>query len=89
MQKAGHYLDSIAASIDSLLEEEELIADQLKEYLFFASSLQAVCKRHEMLQLQLEKAEDLINSRKFQKEQVLKGKHYYKVQKPLTAKVFF
>jgi sorting nexin-4 len=35
-------MDSLAASVDATLEEEELIADQLKEYLFLASALQ-VC----------------------------------------------
>lgn len=74
LQKAGHFLDSLASSIDSSLEEEELVADQIKEYLFFCSSLQGVCKRRDMLQLQLQRAQELINNRVYEKEQVQKGK---------------
>ncbi|KAK9736872.1 PX domain [Popillia japonica] len=60
LQKTGHYLDSLSSSIDSLLEDEELLVDQFKEYLFFASSLQNLCKHQELLQLKLESAEDNI-----------------------------
>ncbi|PSN55740.1 Sorting nexin-4 [Blattella germanica] len=74
LQKAGHYLDSLAAGIDMPLEEEELFADQLKEYLFFAGALQAVCRRQEMLQLQLERAEGQVASRTTEKDNVQKGK---------------
>ncbi|PNF41162.1 Sorting nexin-4 [Cryptotermes secundus] len=74
LQRAGHYLDSLAAGIDMPLEEEELYADQLKEYLFFAGALQAVCRRQEMLQLQLEKAEAQVLTRTIEKDNVQKGK---------------
>ncbi|KDR09256.1 Sorting nexin-4 [Zootermopsis nevadensis] len=74
LQKAGHYLDSVAAGIDIPLEEEELFADQLKEYLFYAGALQAVCRRQEMLQLQLEKAESQVVSCATEKDNVQKGK---------------
>jgi sorting nexin-4 len=73
MQRAGHYLDSVAAGIDMPLEEEELYADQLKEYLFFAGALQGVCRRQEMLQLQLEKAEAQVLTRTIEKDNVEKG----------------
>ncbi|XP_024943454.1 sorting nexin-4 isoform X2 [Cephus cinctus] len=62
LQKSGHYLDSIAASIDTALEEEELIADQLKEWLFGASALQAVVKRREALQLAKDEAHDALTT---------------------------
>lgn len=75
MQKAGHYLDSVAAGIDIPLEEEELFADQLKEYLFYAGALQAVCRRQEMLQLQLEKAESQVVSCATEKDNVQKGEY--------------
>jgi len=78
MQKAGHYLDSLAAGIDVPLEEEELCADQLKEYLFYAGALQAVCRRQEMLQLQLEKAESQVVSYLTEKDNVQKGEWKYK-----------
>jgi len=78
MQKAGHYLDSLAAGIDVPLEEEELCADQLKEYLFNAGALQAVCRQQEMLQLQLEKAESQVVSYITEKDNVQKGEWKYK-----------
>ena len=79
MQKAGHYLDSLAAGIDMPLEEEELYADQLKEYLFYAGALQAVCRRQEMLQLQLEKAEAHVASCITGKDNVEKGEQMCRV----------
>ncbi|KAJ8941210.1 hypothetical protein NQ314_010468 [Rhamnusium bicolor] len=74
LQKTGHYLDSLASSIDAGLEDEELLSDQLKEYLFFALSLQNVCKNHEMLQLQLEDAEENVASKNVEKTRVQQGK---------------
>lgn len=74
LQKSGHYLDSLASSIDAALEDEELYADQIKEYLFYASTLEAVCKRQEVLQLQLENAEDMIVSKNLEKTRTQQGK---------------
>ncbi|GJQ77694.1 hypothetical protein Trydic_g12816 [Trypoxylus dichotomus] len=74
LQKTGHYLDSLSSSIDSLLEDEELLVDQFKEYLFFASSLQNVCKHQELLQLKLESAEENIVSKNSEKVKALQGK---------------
>ncbi|KRT82928.1 hypothetical protein AMK59_4497 [Oryctes borbonicus] len=74
LQKTGHYLDSLSSSIDSLLEDEELLVDQFKEYLFFASSLQNVCKHQELLQLKLESAEDNIASKNTEKVKAQQGK---------------
>lgn len=74
LQKTGHYLDSLASSIDGTLEDEEILIDQLKEYLFFASSLQQVCKHHDMLQLQLEAAEDNVNNKNMEREKAQQGK---------------
>ncbi|KAK3908265.1 Sorting nexin-4 [Frankliniella fusca] len=74
LQKAGHYLDSVAASIDTALEEEELLADQLKEYLFSAGALHTVCCRHEMLQFQVERAQDLVQQNVAKLERVQQGK---------------
>lgn len=72
-QKAGHYLDSVAASIDTALEEEELLADQLKEYLFSAGALNTVCCRQEMLQFQVERAQDLVQQNITKLERVQQG----------------
>ncbi|CAG9823337.1 unnamed protein product [Phaedon cochleariae] len=74
LQKTGHYLDSLASSIDANLEDEELLADQLKEYLFFAGSLQTVCRHHEQLQLRLEDAEDTVAGRNVERTRVQQGK---------------
>ncbi|XP_056637497.1 sorting nexin-4-like [Diorhabda sublineata] len=74
LQKTGHYLDSLASSIDANLEDEELLADQLKEYLFFAYALQNVCRNHELLQLQLEDAEDNVSNKNVERVRVQQGK---------------
>lgn len=74
LQKTGHYLDSLASCIDASLEDEELLADQLKEYLFFAYSLQNVCKNHETLQLQLEDAEETVANKNVERIKVQQGK---------------
>lgn len=66
-------MDSFAAGIDIPLEEEELFADQLKEYLFFAGALQSVCRRQELLQLQLEEAETQALTLNAEKDSVQKG----------------
>ncbi|XP_034248284.1 sorting nexin-4-like [Thrips palmi] len=74
LQKAGHYFDSVAAGIDTALEEEELLADQLKEYLFSAGALYTVCCRHEMLQFQVERAQDMVQQHLTKLERVQQGK---------------
>lgn len=74
LQKSGHYLDSLAATIDTTLEEEELIADQLKEWLFGASALQAVVRRREALQVAKDEANDALIAACEQKDRVIQGK---------------
>ncbi|ENN74478.1 hypothetical protein YQE_08924, partial [Dendroctonus ponderosae] len=74
LQKTGHYLDSLASSIDSALEDEELLADQLKEYLFYAQSVQNVCKNREVLQLKLEDSEENIANKNNERSKVQQGK---------------
>lgn len=74
LQKSGHYMDSLAATIDSHLEEEELIADQLKEWLFGASALQAVVKRREALQLVKDEASDNLTNAYEQKDKIMQGR---------------
>lgn len=66
-------MDSLASSIDSVLEEEELIVDQLKEWLFGASALQAVVKRREILQLAKDESQDALINTYEQKEKVVQG----------------
>ncbi|KAK5650481.1 hypothetical protein RI129_001510 [Pyrocoelia pectoralis] len=74
LQRMGHYLDSLASSIDSVLEDEELLADQLKEYLFFSESVQNLCKHQEMLQVQLEDAQSTVASKHNEKSKAQQGK---------------
>ncbi|XP_033116856.1 sorting nexin-4-like [Anneissia japonica] len=44
--------------IDDFMSEEELIADQLKEYASFADAVRSVCRKQEMLQYEVERAEE-------------------------------
>ncbi|XP_028165906.1 sorting nexin-4-like isoform X1 [Ostrinia furnacalis] len=74
LQKAGHYFDSIADSIDSVAEDEEQLADQLKEYLFYAGALQQLCANHEALQRALELAHDTLNNRIAERNRAAAGK---------------
>ncbi|XP_014254943.1 sorting nexin-4-like [Cimex lectularius] len=75
LQQAGHYFDSVASGSESFLEDEELIMDQLKEYLLFASSLGDVCNKRAMLQLEIEKLHDLIKAKTSEKEKITQGKY--------------
>lgn len=67
-------MDSLAATIDTTLEEEELIADQLKEWLFSASALQQVVRRREALQLATDEAHDALHASYDQKNKAIQGK---------------
>ncbi|XP_017281771.1 sorting nexin-4 [Kryptolebias marmoratus] len=73
LQSAGHHMDAYAASIDDILEEEEHYADQLKEYLFYAEALRAVCRKHELTQFELEMASQDLVSKKQQREELATG----------------
>eukprot|EP00057_Strongylocentrotus_purpuratus_P012211 XP_011666685.1 PREDICTED: sorting nexin-4 [Strongylocentrotus purpuratus] len=75
--------------IDDYMAEEEQIADQLKEYIYFADSLKAVCRKQEIMQFELERCEDLLSSKKLQKDQ-LTGKAPQKVFsfRGMTSKLF-
>jgi len=74
LQKAGHFFDSIAAGIGAALEDEELVADQLKEYLFFSGALQALCRRQELLQYELEQAQENVRMKNQDKLRVQQGR---------------
>ena len=71
LQKAGHYMDCYAAAIDSHMEEEDIVADQLKEYLYYGQALQALCSRHQMAQLEVEKAESHLTMQQYSKSRAL------------------
>lgn len=88
LQSAGHHMDVYAASIDDILEEEEHYADQLKEYLFYAEALRAVCRKHELMQYDLEmSALDLV-SKKQQCEELATGTVRTFSLKGMTSKLF-
>ncbi len=60
-------MDCYAASIDAMMEEEDVVADQLKEYLFFSQALHGLCSRHQMAQLEVEKAESHLSVQQYNK----------------------
>lgn len=74
LQKTGHYMDSLASSVDAMLEDEELFVDQLKEYLFFASALQTVCRHQEVMKLEVETAEDSVQAKSTERFRAEQGK---------------
>ncbi|XP_056281145.1 sorting nexin-4-like [Pseudoliparis swirei] len=88
LQSAGHHMDAYAASIDDILEEEEHYADQLKEYLFYAEALRAVCRKHELTQFELEVASQDLDSKKQQHEELSTGVVRTFSFKGMTSKLF-
>ncbi|OCT63250.1 sorting nexin-4 [Xenopus laevis] len=88
LQSAGHHMDVYAASIDDILEEEEHYADQLKEYLFYAEALRSVCKKHELMQYDLEMSALDLQSKKQQCEELATGTVRTFSLKGMTSKLF-
>ncbi|KPP62163.1 sorting nexin-4-like [Scleropages formosus] len=88
LQSAGHHMDAYAASVDDILEEEEHYADQLKEYLFYAEAVKAVCRKHELLQYELETASQDLASKKQQQEELAAGTVRTFSFKGMTSKLF-
>lgn len=74
LQKAGHFMDAYAAAIDLMLEEEEQFSDQMKEYLFYADALRMVCKKQELLQYDIERAEENLAAKTQQRDNLMRGK---------------
>uniref|UniRef100_A0A8C4ZFJ5 PX domain-containing protein n=1 Tax=Gadus morhua TaxID=8049 RepID=A0A8C4ZFJ5_GADMO len=88
LQSAGHHMDAYAASIDDILEEAEHYGDQLKEYLFYAEALRAVCRKHELSQYELELACQDLLSKKQQREELATGSVRTFSLKGMTSKLF-
>ena len=61
-------MDCYSSSIDSILEEEDLVVDQLKEYYYFGAAVGDLCNRHQMAQFGLERAESHLALQRFAKE---------------------
>lgn len=60
--------------IDACIESEEDFGDQLKEYYGYCDSLRHICKKQELLQLELEQNEDALESKKTERENFSQGK---------------
>lgn len=60
--------------VDVAVESEEDFADQLKEYYGYADSLKQICKKQEVLQLELEQAEDLLEAKRLERDNFSQGK---------------
>ncbi|XP_034059955.1 LOW QUALITY PROTEIN: sorting nexin-4-like [Gymnodraco acuticeps] len=88
LQSAGHHMDTYAAQIDDILEEEEHYADQLKEYLFYTDAVRSVCKKHELIQYELEMAAQELVSKKQQREELATGTVRVFSLKGMTSKLF-
>uniref|UniRef100_A0A3Q2DCQ3 Sorting nexin 4 n=1 Tax=Cyprinodon variegatus TaxID=28743 RepID=A0A3Q2DCQ3_CYPVA len=88
LQSAGHHMDTYAASIDDILEEEEHYADQLKEYLFYTDAVRSVCRKHELIQYELEMAAQDLSYKKQQKEEMETGTVRIFSFKGMTSKLF-
>uniref|UniRef100_A0A3B3WV05 PX domain-containing protein n=1 Tax=Poecilia mexicana TaxID=48701 RepID=A0A3B3WV05_9TELE len=88
LQSAGHHMDTYAASIDDILEEEEHYADQLKEYLFYTEAVRSVCRKHELIQYELEMAAQDLSYKKQQKEELETGTVRIFSLKGMTSKLF-
>ncbi|XP_044071882.1 sorting nexin-4-like isoform X1 [Siniperca chuatsi] len=88
LQSAGHHMDTYAATIDDILEEEEHYADQLKEYLFYTDAVRSVCRKHELIQYELEMAALDLAHKKQQKEELATGIVRVFSLKGMTSKLF-
>ncbi|XP_019849679.1 PREDICTED: sorting nexin-4-like [Amphimedon queenslandica] len=74
LQVASGCLDNYADSSDSYFNEEESrFYLPIKEYIGFSESLKSLTRRHEVLQKQLEKAEELVSSRAESRNTLLKN----------------
>ena len=60
--------------MDIAVESEEDFADQLKEYHGYADSLRQICKKQEVMQLELEQAEDALESKRLERDNFSQGK---------------
>uniref|UniRef100_A0A8D3ABT8 PX domain-containing protein n=1 Tax=Scophthalmus maximus TaxID=52904 RepID=A0A8D3ABT8_SCOMX len=88
LQSAGHHMDTYAASIDDILEEEEHYADQLKEYLFYTDAVRSVCRKQDLIQYELEMAVQDLSTKKQQKEELTSGTVRIFSLKGMTTKLF-
>ncbi|XP_068670146.1 sorting nexin-4-like [Montipora foliosa] len=75
LQKTGHYMDRLAASVDEVLEEDDMnFSEQLKEYLYFSDVLKGVAHKQQLRQYDVEKAEENLTNRKTQRDDMIAQK---------------
>ncbi|CAH3030475.1 unnamed protein product [Porites evermanni] len=75
LQKSGHYMDRLAASVDEVLEDDDMsFSEQLREYLHFADVLKGVAHRQQLRQYDAEKAEDNLSTKKTQRDDMIAQK---------------
>ncbi|XP_074623142.1 sorting nexin-4-like [Acropora palmata] len=75
LQKTGHYMDRMAASVDETLQEDEMnFSEQLKEYLLFADVLKGVAHRQQLRQYNVEKAEENLANKTAQRDDLIAQK---------------
>uniref|UniRef100_A0A8C5D4I4 PX domain-containing protein n=1 Tax=Gadus morhua TaxID=8049 RepID=A0A8C5D4I4_GADMO len=90
-QVSGSFIcdaDAKASLFDDILEEEEHYADQLKEYLFYTDALRSVCRKHELIQYELEMAVLDLASKKQQREELTTGAVRVFSLKGMSSKLF-
>ncbi|XP_020616402.1 sorting nexin-4-like [Orbicella faveolata] len=69
LQKSGHYMDRLAASVDEALGEDEMaFSEPLKEYLHFSEVLKGVSHKQLLRQYDVEKAEETLTNKKTQRD---------------------
>jgi len=71
--KVAHLMN-VYASLTNCMDEEEQFSDQMKEYLFYAESLRQVCRKQEMLQYEVERAEANLSAKSSQRQNLVQGK---------------
>lgn len=57
LQSSSIFMETFAKSIDNLIDEEDQLAEQVKEYMYFADSLKLVCQKHQAVQYEVEMCE--------------------------------
>jgi len=69
LQKSGHYMDRLAASVDEALGEDDMaFSEPLKEYLHFSEVLKGVSHKQLLRQYDMEKAEETLANKKTQRD---------------------
>jgi len=71
--KCSFVMDSFSNSIDNLIDEEDQLAEQVKEYMYFADSLKSVVQKHQALQYEVEQTQQNLASCLAEQKQLMQG----------------